>query len=157
MHLFSQEEYGLRCLVQLSRAGGGPLRIQDIAEAEGMSADYVAKLMRALRQGGLVTSTRGASGGYNLARAAGEISIWEAIDVLGGGPLFSTDFCESHPGQMRDCVHTSDCAIRGLWRSVSDLLGNFLQSVTLADLTGQELSPVDWLVRSGGEANQGQI
>ena len=122
-----------------------------------MSADYVAKLMRALRQGGLVTSTRGASGGYNLARAAGEISVWEAIDVLGGGPLFSADFCESHPGQMRDCVHTSDCAIRGLWRSVSDLLGNFLQSVPLADLTGQELSPVDWLVRSGGEANQGQV
>ena len=157
MHLFSQEEYGLRCLVQLSRAGGGPLRIQDIAEAEGMSADYVAKLMRALRQGGLVTSTRGASGGYNLARAAGEISVWEAIDVLGGGPLFSADFCESHPGQMRDCVHTSDCAIRGLWRSVSDLLGNFLQSVTLTDLTGQELSPVDWLARSGGEANPGQV
>lgn len=122
-----------------------------------MSADYVAKLMRALRQGGLVTSTRGASGGYNLARAAGEISVWEAIDVLGGGPLFSADFCESHPGQMRDCVHTSDCAIRGLWRSVSDLLGNFLQSVTLTDLTGQELSPVDWLARSGGEANQGQV
>ena len=122
-----------------------------------MSADYVAKLMRALRQGGLVTSARGASGGYNLARAAGEISVWEAIDVLGGGPLFSADFCESHPGQMRDCVHTSDCAIRGLWRSVSDLLGNFLQSVTLTDLTGQELSPVDWLARSGGEANQGQV
>ena len=122
-----------------------------------MSADYVAKLMRALRQGGLVTSTRGASGGYNLARAAGEISVWEAIDVRGGGPRVSADFCESHPGQMRDCVHTSDCAIRGLWRSVSDLLGNFLQSVTLTDLTGQELSPVDWLARSGGEANQGQV
>ena len=149
MHLFSQEEYGLRCLVQLTRQAGGQLRIQDIAEAEGMSPDYVAKLMRALRQGGLVTSIRGASGGYRLARAPEEISIWEAVEVLGGGPLFDDAFCESHPGQMRDCVHTSDCAIRGLWRSVSDLLGNFLRTVTLADLTGQELSPVHWFAKAG--------
>lgn len=114
-----------------------------------MSPDYVAKLMRALRQGGLVTSIRGASGGYRLARAPEEISIWEAVEVLGGGPLFDDAFCESHPGQMRDCVHTSDCAIRGLWRSVSDLLGNFLRTVTLADLTGQELSPVHWFAKAG--------
>ncbi len=157
MHLFSQEEYGLRCLVQLSRHGGGPRTIHDVAEAEGMSPEYVAKLLRTLRQGGLVQSTRGASGGYRLAREPADINIWEAIDVLGGGPLFSDAFCESHPGQMRDCVHTSDCAIRGLWRSVSDLLGNFLETVTLADLTGHELSPVDWLVRSGGEAPGGRV
>ena len=63
MHLSSQEEYGLRCLVQLARHRGDELmRIQDIAEADGLSPEYVAKLMRILRNGGLVESTRQSSG-----------------------------------------------------------------------------------------------
>jgi len=148
VHLFSQEEYGIRCLVQLSRhLGRGPLPIHQIAEAEGISPEYAAKLMRALRQGGLVTATRGAGGGYRLVREAEEISVWEVIKVLGGGPLFSADFCDSHPGQMRDCVHTSDCSIRSLWHSISDLLGSALEGITLADLAGAERSPVEWLMR----------
>ena len=70
MHLSAQEEYGLRCLVQLARhVGEEPMRIQEIARAEGLSSEYVAKLMRILRNGNLVDSTRGASGGYRLPQA----------------------------------------------------------------------------------------
>mgnify|MGYP001241322073 CR=1 FL=1 len=153
MHLFAQEEYGLRCMLQLAlHRGDEPLRIHDIAEREGMSSEYVAKLLRTLRQGGLVLSTRGASGGYHLSRAAEAISVWEIINVLGGGPMFSDAFCDSHPGQLRDCVHNSECAIRGLWRSLSELLEGALRGITLTDLTGREGSPVDWLTRMQGAA-----
>ena len=92
MHLSAQEEYGLRCLARLARhEGADPVRIQDIAEAEGLSPEYVAKLMRILRNGGIVTSTRGAAGGYHLRRPAAEITLWEAIEVL-GGPFFHDSF-----------------------------------------------------------------
>ena len=75
MHLLAQEEYGLRCLVQLARhRDSTPLTIPEIAAAEGLSPEYTAKLMRALRQGGLVMSTRGAAGGYRLARRAEEVT-----------------------------------------------------------------------------------
>ncbi|MFQ5478323.1 MAG: RrF2 family transcriptional regulator [Candidatus Binatia bacterium] len=146
MHLFAQEEYGLRCLAQLVRGEGeeGPLRIQDIAEAEGLSSDYVAKLMGALRKGGLVTSTRGASGGYRLARPAEDITLWQALGVLGGS-FFSDEFCDSHPGQLRDCLHTTDCSIRALWRWLSDLLQTALDDITLADLARKECQTIDWL------------
>lgn len=145
MHLLAQEEYGLRCLLQVARATGGePLTIPQIAEAEGLSHEYAAKLMRALRQGGLVTSTRGAGGGYRLARPPEEISAWEALKVLGGS-FFPESFCESHPGQLRDCIHSTDCSVRALWRTVESTVQNLLQNIRLADLTRRERAMVEWL------------
>ncbi len=138
MHLLAQEEYGLRCLLQVARhQGSQPLTISEIAEAEGLSPEYTAKLMRALRKGGLVLSTRGAGGGYNLARPATQITPWDVIGVLGGS-FFPDGFCENHPGQLLDCVHTTDCAVRSLWRKVEGALRTVLESVTLADLQQKE-------------------
>ncbi len=138
MQLLAQEEYGLRCLLQVARhPGSRPLSIAEIAEAEGLSPEYTAKLMRALRKGQLVVSTRGAGGGYHLARSANEITPWEVIQVLGGS-FFDDDFCDNHPGLLRDCVHTTDCAVRSLWRKVEGAVRELLQSITLEDLQQRE-------------------
>jgi len=134
MQLLAQEEYGLRCLLQVAQhRGDEPLSIQQVAEREGLSPEYSAKLMRALRQAGLVQSTRGAAGGYRLARPAEQITVWEVIQALGGS-LYSEEFCDSHPGQLRDCVHSTHCSIRGLWLSVESAVRGVLEGVTLAEL-----------------------
>ena len=52
-----------------------------------------------------------------------------------GGSLYSDAFCDSHPGQLRDCVHTTSCSIRGLWLSVESAVRGVLDNVTLADLS----------------------
>lgn len=138
MQLLAQEEYGLRCLLALARhAGPEPHTIHEVARAEGLSADYAAKLLRELRRGGLVESTRGAAGGYRLARPAAEISVWDAIQVLGGA-LFPEAFCACHPGQRRDCVHQADCSIRSLWRLVDHTVRELLSGISLADLERNE-------------------
>lgn len=147
MHLSAQEEYGLRCLVQLARHDGRePMSIQAIAQAEGLSAEYVAKLMRILRRGGLVKSTRGASGGYRLERAPKDMTLWQAIDVL-GGPLFPDSFCDSHPGSLSDCVHAPSCSIRGVWRSLNGVLQVALDGLTIEDLTRGETSTAEHMRR----------
>jgi Rrf2 family protein len=136
--LLAQEEYGLRCLAQVARhRADHPLTIQEIAAAEGLSPEYTAKLMRALRQGGLVDSTRGAAGGYRLARAPSEITAWDVIRTLGGS-FFPDGFCESYPGQRRDCVHTPRCSIRSLWRAVESAVRDVMEGITLADLSRDE-------------------
>jgi Rrf2 family protein len=137
MQLLAQEEYGLRCLLQLARGGAGARTIQEIAEAEGLSPDYAAKLLRELRRGGLVESTRGAAGGYRLAREARAITAWDAIAVLGGA-LFPDGFCECHPGRAARCVRSQDCALRAIWRAADDAVRAVLSRVTLADLVGTE-------------------
>src|SRR5262245_26460904 len=142
MQLLAQEEHGLRCLLQVAQhLGPDPLSIQAVAEREGLSPEYAAKLMRALRQAGLVQSTRGAAGGYRLSRPPESITVWEVIQALGGS-LYSDAFCDSHPGQRRDCVHTASCSIRGLWRSVETAVRGVLDHVTLADLVRPPLVPV---------------
>jgi Rrf2 family protein len=150
MHLFAQEEYGLRCMLQVARNGGQePLSIPQIADAEGLSTEYAAKLLRTLRQGGLLTSSRGAGGGYRLARPASEITAWDVIEVLGGS-FFPESFCEAHPGQLRDCVRSSNCSVRALWHKVEGAVRGILSRVTLADMQHKEAQVMQLLSATEG-------
>jgi len=145
MQLLASEEYGLRCLLQVSRgASGTPVSISQIADAEGLSPEYAAKLLRVLRLGGLVESVRGAEGGYRLARPADQISVWSALEVLGGA-FFSEQFCECHGGQQRKCVRSSDCSLRALWLAVQAALRDSLVRIHLADLSRDERAMAAWL------------
>ncbi len=141
MQLTSQEEYGLRCLLAVARETRDvPVGIPDIAASEGLSPEYAAKLMRLLRQGKLVTSTRGQNGGYRLAKPARGISVWSVIQVL-GGPLFHESFCDSHSGKHSDCVHASSpsgCSIRAMWSWVGGAIRGALEELSIADLLKTE-------------------
>jgi len=138
MKLSSQEEYGLRCLLQLARAGAGAaLTIAEMSQREGISAPNVAKIMRILRRAGLVRSTRGKSGGYHLARPAAEV---RALDVLAalGGRLFDPGFCDRHAGVEAHCLNTRDCSIRPVLRGLQDAVDQVLEELTLASLLASE-------------------
>jgi Rrf2 family protein len=138
MKLSSQEEYGLRCLLQLARAGdGASLTIADMAEREGISPPNVAKIMRLLRRAGLVRSTRGKSGGYTLARRAAEVRTTDVLAAL-GGRLFDTGFCDRHAGVESHCLHTRDCSIRPVLRGLQQAIDLVLGELTLASLVGSE-------------------
>jgi Rrf2 family protein len=138
MKFTAQEEYGLRCLLQIGRQGkGGGLTIPEIASADGLSAPYVAKLMRLLRRGGFVKSTRGQTGGYTLARPAEEINVGEVLGSL-GGRFFESEFSERYPGSAGICTHTVDCSIRSLWHAVQDVVDQVLNKTTLRDLIADE-------------------
>ncbi len=150
MKFSAQEEYGLRCLLQIGRPGaGGSLTIPEISASEGLSIPYVAKLMRILRRGGFVKSTRGQTGGYCLSRSPEQIVVGEVLVAL-GGRLFESEFCERYPGHVEICTHTVDCSIRSLWRAVQLGVDQVLTRTTLRDLLGNEqemTSSVDGLVR----------
>jgi len=138
MRLSSLEEYGIRCLLRVARnTGEGPVDIPDIASAEGISQAYTAKLMRILRQGGLVTSVRGVLGGYRLARPADEITVWDVIRTL-DGPIWPGDFCASHAGCAERCPSTEDCPTRVVWHWVDAVVKEGLERLSLADLTKGE-------------------
>src|SRR3954447_18752312 len=99
MKITAQEEYGLRCLLQLARAAEGhSLTIPEVAAAEGLSTPYVAKLLSVLRQAGLIESVRGRSGGYRLARLSREIGLGSFL-LMRGEPLFDEpSYCQDHAG-----------------------------------------------------------
>jgi Rrf2 family protein len=138
MKFSSQEEFGLRCLIQVARhQHTGGVTIQYISEAEKLTVPNVAKLLRILRMGGFIESTRGQIGGYTLARSADKILIGNVLEVL-GGRLFETGFCDDHSGVEKICTHTTDCSVRSLWRKIQNAVDQALLNMTLEDLLSQE-------------------
>ncbi len=139
MKLSTQEEYGLRCLLQLARAGeGASLTITDMSEREGISSPNVAKIMRILRRAGLVKSTRGKTGGYRLTRAAADVRALDVLAALGGRLFDDTSFCDRHAGVERHCLNTRDCSIRPVLRGLQQAVDLVLGELTLASLLPSE-------------------
>ena len=138
MKLSAQEEYGLRCLLQLARAQSKSesLTLSQIADQEGISAANAGKLMWILSKAGLVQSTRGTKGGYALAQPASEIHLNQVIRVLEGEPAES--HCKSYAGVLDSCIHTGDCGIRPVIVELHQIVDNALAEITLSQLLGTE-------------------
>jgi Rrf2 family protein len=144
MRLTAQEEYGLRCLLQVARGHEVATTTPEIAEREGLSEAHVHKLMRLLRRGGLVKSVRGRKGGYQLAQPADQINVGTALATLGDS-FFSTEFCGEHAGNERTCVRNGDCSIRSLWIAVDRAVQRALRSTKLSDLLRTEPEMAGWI------------
>ena len=139
MKISAQEEYGLRCLVQLANLRDGEnLTLPQIAEREGISTANAGKLMWLLNKAGFVQSTRGTKGGYFLARPAAAIHLSEIIKVLDEDVL--SKHCGSYTGVLDSCVHNGDCGIRPVIVGLHEIVEHALSQITLAQLVGSERS-----------------
>ena len=137
MKISAQEEYGLRCLVQLANLREGEsLTLNQIAEREGISQANAGKLMWLLNKAGFVQAMRGTKGGYTLARPASEIYLNEVIKVLDADAI--ANHCQSYTGILDTCIHTGDCGIRPVILGLHEIVNEALAHITLAQLVGEE-------------------
>lgn len=134
MKLSTRATYGVRAMMALAQyQGPGPLMSRDIAEQQSLPATYLEQLMVQLRKAGLLNATRGAHGGYQLARPAAEITMAEIIEVL-EGPLTLTD-CPTLSG----CNTVPDlCALYDIWHDAEEALMNVFRGISLADLVERQ-------------------
>jgi Rrf2 family transcriptional regulator, cysteine metabolism repressor len=127
-------EYGVRLMVQLGRhVGRGPASLAEIAAEEDLPRAYLEQLVVNLREAGLVTSTRGAHGGYELARPPETISMAEVLRAL-EGPIAPMVCATDDPEHAIVCDRSSRCTVNLLWVRVRDAVTGALDSMTLADL-----------------------
>ena len=132
MKVSAKEQYGLRAMAELARQyGGGPVPLSEVAQAQDLSQDYLEQVVPALRAAGLVNSTRGAKGGYQLARAPDRITVGEVLRALDGDilPVRCTGQECKEP-----CARTDDCSARTVWQTIHDQVSRTLDSMLLADL-----------------------
>ena len=139
MRITTWAEYGLICALHLAkRASDVPVTGRDIATRERLPADYVEQILLRLRRAEIVRSTRGARGGYTLARPANEISV---RDVIAASELTTFDLhCVSHPVGEERCGASHDCSIRPVWVLLQQKIDDVLQGVLLSDLLQGEES-----------------
>jgi Rrf2 family transcriptional regulator, cysteine metabolism repressor len=137
--LFSTKaEYGVRLMVELGRqTAAEPVALSAVADAERLPLSYLEHLVAKLRNAGLVTSTRGAHGGYQLARPATEITMDEVVEALEGQIAPMECFHETPEGKVL-CSHETDgdeaCATKLLWTKVQGGVTKALAGTSLADL-----------------------
>ena len=134
----TKAEYGVRMLIQLGRMGGRqPVALKALAEAEGLPLAYCERIAALLKKAGLVEATRGAHGGYVLARPAEEITMDHVVLALEGAIAPMDCFVDDRDGRVT-CSHAVDageaCATKLLWTRVQMGVIRSLQRTTLAEL-----------------------
>jgi FeS assembly SUF system regulator len=122
-------DYGTVVLAHLAMQHDRVVSAADVAAATGIALPTVSKLLKILARAGLVTSTRGASGGYQLSRPPQEISAAAVIDAL-EGPVSITE-CSSDHSQ---CEHEGVCNVGGTWQRINVAIRRALDEVSLVDL-----------------------
>ena len=137
MRITTLAEYGVICALHLARrVDEGPVTGRELAELERLPADYVEQILLRLRRAGLVRSTRGARGGYALARDAEQISI---RDVIEASETTTFDLhCVSHPVGEERCSSSQTCSIRPVWLLLQRKIDDVLAGVRLSDLLAEE-------------------
>ena len=133
----TKAEYGVRLLIRLGMHGNdGPVSLKAVAEAENLPLAYLERIAALLKKAGLVEATRGAHGGYVLARPPEEITMDAAVLALEGAIAPMDCFFDDRDGRV-SCSHHADgehCATKLLWTRVQMGVIKSLQRTTLAEL-----------------------
>jgi len=140
-HLTASVEYGLHCLLALIDSDQ-PRSARDLAEFQGVSPTFVAKIFSKLEKGGIVEAVEGMRGGYRLARAADGITVLELVDAIEGRkPLFDCQNIRGRCALFEDAAPTwatrGVCSIHAVMLKAERAMREVLANETLADIGGR--------------------
>jgi FeS assembly SUF system regulator len=121
-------DYGVIIATHLAVHPDRQMTAAVLATETSLPRATVAKVLKALSHGGVVTGARGAAGGYRLARHAGAISVAEVVAAIDG--MMGVTQCTIHD----DCKRTHFCATRPHWKRINQVVNTALSAVTLADM-----------------------
>jgi Rrf2 family protein len=133
----AKADYAVRAAVELAAlAGQGPVKAEQVAEAQSIPLNFLENILAELRRAGIVESRRGAAGGYLLAKPAAEISLADIIRAV-EGPLANVR------GLSPDALEYEGSAarLRDVWVALRSSVRAVLEQVTLADVASGELPP----------------
>lgn len=134
MRLSTRARYGTRLMLELAlNFKKGTIFLKDIARKEEISEKYLSHLVIPLKASGLISSSRGAHGGYMLAKSPSQINLREIVQTLEGSISFVE--CVKNPSI---CSRVSKCATRSIWEKLDEKISEELSSVTLEDLVNSQ-------------------
>lgn len=137
MKLTTKGRYGLRAVIDLAKyAKNEPVSLSDVAERQGISISYLEQLMAKLKKAGIVQSTRGAQGGYSLAKNSEIISVGEILRALEGS-LSPVD-CSAVDGEGEtECSASNFCVTKYVWKRINDSINDTVNNIFLSELLAE--------------------
>lgn len=151
LKLSTKSSYGLRACLALSKVNG-KLSSSEIAESENIPQRYLEQILSALRQGGLVESTRGAKGGYSLSRPAAEITVADLVLCLEG--TLPPILCSAPEFRSETCREDGVCASGPLCRQLESSVMGVLAGTTL-EAMAHEPAGID--LQDSGEPDDSEL
>lgn len=137
MILNRESQYGLEGLIVLAKQPrGSVMLLQQVAQAGGLPAGFLARTLQKLRRHNLVTSHRGAVRGYALARPAHQITLREIFEAIEGPTVFRRCICSARRSGDRDC-----CRLHAEWAPIAAKLLAVMEETTLAQVASR--GPMD--------------
>ena len=133
MKISTKGRYGLRAVIDIAIHGDSePVSLSDIAVREDISVSYLEQLIAKLRRADIVTSVRGAMGGYSLAKPKNEISVGDVLRALEGdlAPVNCSEVIENGS----PCKESKQCVSKLVWQRISESINNAVDSLMISDL-----------------------
>ena len=140
MQVSRKVDYALRAAIYLAyQSDRRPCSVSEIAACEGIPKKFLEKIIQDLIHHGLVRSTRGAQGGYALARPPEQVTFKQVIEAI-EGPV-SLNVCVGDAGETSDCTQYPRCAMLWVWREAQKRVMDVFATTTLADVRQKRTTP----------------
>ena len=143
MKISTKGRYALRLMIDLAQHdAGGYIPLRDISRRQEISAKYLEQIVVQLSRAGVVTSTRGAQGGSQLARLPSEYTVGDILRITEGS--LAPVACLEH--EPIDCARANECITLDFWRGLYDAINQYVDSVTLEELVNNEKNTLNFSI-----------
>jgi Rrf2 family protein len=134
MKISARDEYACSAVLELALNydAESPVRVQDIAERQGIPMKFLFQIMQILKRVDIVRSRRGTEGGYTLSRAPGQITVGDVLRAV-SGPFVQLS-CLDSGNFADDCGKQTTCQFKPIWVDVDRAIGNVLNNITFEEL-----------------------
>ncbi len=135
MRISTKGRYAVRIMAELARHTNGNISVAELSKNQEISAKYIEKIISLLTKANLISSTRGAQGGYRLAKSPKKCTVAEILRATDDLPKLVPCLNSSTPCPRREFCDSVSC-----WDNLTQLINDYLSSITLADLIGKKSS-----------------
>lgn len=138
MKISTKGRYALRLMIDLAEHDtGGYVPLRDISKRQEISAKYLEQIVVQLSRAGFVRSTRGAQGGYQLAKAPAEYTVGDILRITEGS--LAPVACLDH--EPLECARAAECVTLDFWRGLYEVVNHYVDQTTLEDLVNRGRAP----------------
>ncbi|MDY3618869.1 RrF2 family transcriptional regulator [Agathobaculum sp.] len=138
MKISTKGRYALRLMIDLAEHDtGGYVPLRDISKRQEISAKYLEQIVVQLSRAGFVRSTRGAQGGYQLAKPPSEYTVGDILRITEGS--LAPVACLEH--EPLECVRAGECVTLEFWRGLYKVVNSYVDKTTLEDLINRGRAP----------------
>jgi Rrf2 family protein len=133
MRLSTRSRYVTRLILELAlKYNQGPVYLKEISASQELSLKYLGQLIIPLKIAGIIKSSRGAHGGYYLAKSPDDIRMSEVIRAL-EGPIYLVE-CLENPDI---CGRQKGCVTRFFWNEINNIIHKTLEDITIGDMVSK--------------------